>query len=658
MVNPLNPVTSNEISIASGLLIAEFASKHEIEFRVVDINEPRKADVLSYIEAQRTGTSLPQFSRILKAYFTHTSKNIQYKALVDVTEKKILSIDTLPFGVQAPHNPILLFELELFCLQHPIVLAEIEKLKLPDHLEAITDPWIYGTDDPNEKRALVQFYMYVKQKHDESNHYSLPLKFSPVFDQITKEFVRMDYLPAGLDEKTVNTQPYKIYEPVEYHPELTGIKEREGLKPLQIVQPEGPSFDVEDSDNEVNWQDWKFNVGFNAREGLILYNMTFKGEDLFYRVSLSEMTVPYGDPRRPYHRKQAFDLGDVGFGVSANSLALGCDCLGYIKYFDGVIVDPKGSPVKRPNVICMHEQDDGILFKHLNYRNEKAAIARQRVLILQTIATVANYEYIVEYVLDQTGGIDVKIRATGILSTMPIDDDIIVNWGTIVGPGVVAANHQHMLSFRFDTAIGGHTNTVMYQETKALPQDPVLNPYNVGYVTVPTYVEASGSLDQSPLENREFKIINERRINSVTKKPIAYKIYMPTAQMLMASPTSFNSKRAKFASHPYWVTKYQDDQLYAAGEFTNQSQYDTGLGIWANGQDNVRDQDVVLWATMGFTHNPRPEDFPVMPVEVHMIHIRPSGFFEKNPALDLPIPAQHSSKSVLVKNDSKSCCNI
>lgn len=656
-LHPLDPCTPDEISITSALISASLPGK-KLDFRVVDLNEPPKAAVLDYLVAEKAGTPLPYIARITKAYYTIVGVNTTYKAFVDASAKKIIKIIELPEGVQAPLNAFALAQLEEYCLKHPVVVKEVEKLKLPKGYSAICDPWIYGTDTANEKRALVQFYMYVMQNdHPETNHYSLPLKFSPVFDITTNEFVRMDYLPAGIDETFTDTQEYKVYPAVEYAPELTGIKPRPGLKPLIVEQPEGASFSTKG--NEVEWQGWTMRVGFNYREGLVLYNVKFKDNDLFYRISLSEMTVPYGDPRRPFHRKQAFDLGDIGFGASANQLSLGCDCLGSIRYFNGVVSDPKGAPVKLQNVICMHEQDDGLLFKHMNYRNNLACVGRQRVLIFQTIATVANYEYIVEYIFDQAGGIDIKVRATGILSTMPIEDDIVVPWGTIVGPGVVAAYHQHMLSFRLDAAIGGHKNTVMYQEIQTLPKDERLNPYNVGYISKPTYVEKSGHLDQNPMDHREFKIINENKINPITKKPIAYKVTMPTAQMLIADYDSFNSKRARFATHPYWVTKYRDEQLYAAGEFTNQSQADGGLGVWANGEDNVRNEDLVLWPTMGFTHNPRPEDFPVMPVEIHMIHIRPSGFFDKNPALDIPKPNQATSKSTLIAAEASSdCCKI
>ena len=47
-------------------------------------------------------------------------------------------------------------------------------------------------------------------------------------------------------------------------------------------------------------------------------------------------------------------------------------------------------------------------------------------------------------------------------------------------------------------------------------------------------------------------------------------------------------------------------------------------------------QDIVLWDTFGMTHFPRPEDWPVMPVATCGFTLRPVGFLDRNPVLDLP----------------------
>lgn len=649
----LDPVHPEEIELTSRLLTGKFTGR--LLFVVIDINEPRKADVLKVLEAQEAGRAIPPYHRVTKAYF-YDNDFKDYKALVDVTSREVVLLERMPLTSKLPLSYKSAMDLEKICFEHPKVIAELEKIGLPPDCEVRADTWIYGTDDANEFRRLVQFYFYVaKSNHPQSNHYSWPLKFSPVFDIATQELVRSDYIPSGLD-MNITSDFIKDKEVVEYHPDLTGLSPREGLKPLHVVQPEGASFQCDG--NTVHWQKWSFTIGFNYREGVILYNLKFDGRNVFYRLSLSEMTVPYGDPRPPLHRKQAFDLGDVGFGRCANELKLGCDCLGHIKYFDFYLNDDKGKPSLKAGAVCLHEQDAGLLFKHVNYRNDEATVARRRELVVQSIATVANYEYVLEFILNQAGEIDLQARATGILSTTPIDEGITVPFGTVVAPGVLAPYHQHLLSFRIDPAIDGHNNSLQVRDTVPMPIDDVFNPLGIGYVTEPKIIEKPTPLEQNVATYREFRLINEQVINKVTMTPVGYKVTLPPSQSIIAGPKAFNQKRAFFATSPFFLTRYGDDQLYAAGEFTNQSIQDHGLKEWVSSEESVRNEDIVLWATMGFTHNPRPEDFPVMPVEIHTIHLKPSGFFEKNPALDLPLSNQAVNKSTLVPGQpSEPCCS-
>lgn len=179
------------------------------------------------------------------------------------------------------------------CMKHPAVLAEIEKLQLPAGVTVCNDPWMYGTDNDTEDRRLFQCFMYmVETDHPQNNHYSLPCKFSPVFDGLTHELVRMDYLPGGGDFETTTTQPWKPVKTVQYAHDLLDEPVRTDLKPYIVQQPEGPSYSVDG--NSVYWQKWRFRVGFNAREGLVIYNVTYDNRNLFYRLAVSEMTVPYG----------------------------------------------------------------------------------------------------------------------------------------------------------------------------------------------------------------------------------------------------------------------------------------------------------------------------------------------------------------------------
>ena len=246
------------------------------------------------------------------------------------------------------------------------VLQEIEKLCLPSWLEAIPEAWGWGSDGDDDLRRQYQVYMFAREKgFPDSNHYARPLPFSPVADPVSMKVIRIDLIPTGVD---FDLKPIQAYTPTpgnEYVPEKNDV--RMDLKPLRVIQPEGTSFQVT-PDHVLTWQKWYLRLGFNYREGLVLRDIRYDGWPLFYRVSLSEMTVPYADPRPPYHRKMAFDLGDVGAGLVANNLSLGCDCLGKIMYLDGLISDPDGNPLSKENAVCIHEQDNGIGWKHTNYR--------------------------------------------------------------------------------------------------------------------------------------------------------------------------------------------------------------------------------------------------------------------------------------------------
>jgi primary-amine oxidase len=460
-------------------------------------------------------------------------------------------------------------------------------------------------------------------------------------------------MPTGVDNTVKPPPPYKVQPPNEYIPEAQKL--RTDLKPLNVIQPEGASFQVakfSEMGHTISWQKWNFKIGFNLREGMVLYDVHYDGRPLFYRLSLSDMNIPYADPRHPFHKKAAFDLGDAGAGIMANNLQLGCDCLGSIHYLSAVLNDDSGNPLDMPNVVCIHEQDNGIGWKHTNYRTGRAVVVRNRELVVQSIITVSNYEYILAFQFNQAGEIMYEVRATGILSTQPIDEGISVPFGTVVHPGVLACHHQHIFSLRVDPMIDGPFNRVVYDEAHAMPRSE-LNPHGVGYTVSETPITNSGGYDLDYDANRVFKIQNSAVKNPVNGKPVAYKIHAPPFQKMLADKESYHYKRAEFADHNIYVTSYRDDELFSGGKYTNQSRGGTGVRSWADRKDNVLDEDIVVWIQFGINHVPRIEDFPVMPVEILKVALKPVNFFEKNPALDVPPSVQSFNKSTLASLQHK-----
>jgi primary-amine oxidase len=125
----------------------------------------------------------------------------------------------------------------------------------------------------------------------DSNHYAFPLSVCPVLNTVTMKVTRIEYLPTGAGWEVKPPQPVRNIEPNEYIPEMNKL--RTDLKPLRVIQPEGASFTV--TGDIVRWQKWEFRLTFNYREGMVLHEVSYDKRPLFYRVSLSDMTVPYGE---------------------------------------------------------------------------------------------------------------------------------------------------------------------------------------------------------------------------------------------------------------------------------------------------------------------------------------------------------------------------
>ncbi|EOD48825.1 putative copper amine oxidase protein [Neofusicoccum parvum UCRNP2] len=591
-VHPFDPATAEEISSAANA-IKTLYSGIQLHFKSAGLDEPPKHAMLEFLDAEHQGRPLPLVPRciFLMWYIKRTPR--LFEGIVDVTHGKVVYHKELPRDFHGPVDRIELTEAAQAVMADEGVQKEIQRLKL-DNTTVVLDPWDYGVDGLETQERHTQVFMYMRNPRNndsDSNHYAFPLDFMVIVDLSTMKVKRIVRLPLGMT----------------------------------------------------------------------LHNLSFDGKSNFYRLSLSEMFVPYGDPRNPIYRKGAFDLGNVGAGVTANNLQLGCDCLGMIKYIDGCVISPDGTPAPRPNAICIHEVDNGIQWKHTNHRTGKAVVVRKRQLVLQTIITVANYEYIFAWYFDQSGELTFETRATGILSTQPIAADVKVPWGTRVADGVMAPYHQHLFNLRIDPAVGGHRNSFAATDSVAMPWDEQLNPLGTGYVTEETIVQRAGPVSDSVSRGRVFKILNESTTNRVSLTPIGYKLVPHRSQMLLAHAGTWHARRSEFATHPIWVTPYADRQLFPAGDYTNQGLGGHGIASWldpespyrrdrprddaAPGRAPVRDADIVVWHTYGLTHNPRVEDFPVMPAEIVQVHLKPFNFCEFNPANDVPPSTQDKNRS-------------
>jgi primary-amine oxidase len=379
-------------------------------------------------------------------------------------------------------------------------------------------------------------------------------------------------------------------------------------------------------------------VSLDPLEGIVLRDISYDGRSILRRAAVAEMVVPYGDPDPAHGWKNAFDAGEWGLGRMANSLTLGCDCLGEVTYLDAVLNDERGNANITANAICIHEEDVGILWKHLDLLTGRAEVRRKRRLVVSSIATVGNYEYGFYWYFHQDGALELEVKLTGIMSTKALATDAAEPSAPAIAPGLAAPVHQHLFCVRLDVAVDGPINEVHEVDVEALPADDS-NPWRNGFAPTATRLETEQQAQRvvDPAKSRSWRIVNPSVTNAVGR-PVAYKLLPGASPTLLAQDGSSIAARAAFATRNLWVTPYAPSERRPAGDFPNQHAGGDGLPRWTAADRSLVDTEVVVWHTFGVTHIPRPEDWPVMPVETCGFSLVPSGFFDRNPALDVPPP--------------------
>jgi primary-amine oxidase len=511
--HPLEPLTAAEVSAAAELLRAGRGLGPAARFVFVELQEPAKEAVLAWTPdvAQPREAHIVLYDR---------GERTTYDAVVSLTDGSVLSWTPLP-GVQAPIMDEEFGACENIVQADPRWQEAMRRRGIEDFSLTMIDPWASSwtgpADDPGARR-IVRPLTWLRSAPGEHG-YARPVEgVVAVVDLDAWEVVEVtDHGEVPLPPKPGNYEEPWLFE-AENVPAVSGY--RDDLKPIEITQPDGPSFTVDG--HGVSWQRWSLRIGFTPREGLVLHQLGYAGRPIVYRASLAEMYVPYGDPAPTHRFKNVFDQGEYGVGWLANSLTLGCDCVGHIHYFDGVVNDNDGGAVTIPNAVCMHEEDAGVGWKHTDFRTGAVQVRRRRRLVISTIVTVGNYEYGYFWYLYTDGAIEYEVKLTGVISTGAIAPGEQPKHGTLVAPGLYGPHHQHFFCVRLDMSVDGSLNQVVEVDSRPSPAGPD-NPHGNAWETVATVLgsEAAAARDTDAGRARYWKVQSAER-TSALGAPTAY----------------------------------------------------------------------------------------------------------------------------------------
>jgi primary-amine oxidase len=636
--HPLEPLSADEHRVAYEIVRAHFAASPDLphdnlSFPFIALHEPAK----SYV---RSWNGAANFPREATVQVMHAPSNRIWIATADLRSAKISKLESVPAGTQ-PAVTVSEFAVadELVRAYEPWAAAMRARGVDPD--DVYVDVWAPGDQTlpssvlaglPHGSRTrLLRAIAFLRggsvddyDPEQPQNPYVRPIEGVVVtIDMNRHRVVHMtDTLVRPVSSESGNAS-----------------SPRPPLKQLTVVQPNGGSFEV--TGRLVRWQNWQFYVVLHPREGLVLYDVRYDDHgtmrQIAYRLSLSEIYVPYGTPDPNWSWRTAFDVGEYNLGIYAQTLEPGRDVPDNASFFDAVFGSDTGPAEDNPNgtvdlpqSIAMYERDAGLLWTRTDPTNAMRDTRARRELVVTWNAWIGNYIYGFDWTFGMDGTIDVKVVLTGTTLNRGAGDADEVGAPVVgvddSGVRVSAPNHQHFFNFRLDMDVDGVENEAVETEVRHVP---TLNSQNA-FAAVETELTAEGFRDADPFKARHWEVVSAQRHRgyAIESDAIAVPYSAPDYEPLL---------RAAFASHSFWVTRFRDDERYAAGDFPNQGAAGAGLPAFTSPPEPLNGgNDLVVWHTIGLTHVPRPEDYPVMPSESIGFKLVPHGFFDRNPSLDAP----------------------
>ncbi len=622
--HPLMPLTEAEINTSVAIVQKERKLTEMAAFHIITLQEPDKKEVINFTPGKT-------FSRQAFLVIFERSLNQTFEAIVDLTTKKLISWQEIPRVQPAILPPE--YEMAKVAIKSDTRWQQaMQKRGITNFDQVQISCWAPGILTVEEEKAgnrlcrAISYYQGNRQ-----NHFS-----SPIEGVIVTVNLNTGQIASFIDN---GITPFS-QENWDYDVKSLG-KLLAPLKRLKILEPQGKNFQIKG--NEINWQGWNFRYLMHPREGLVLYLVNYhdgnKSRPILYRASLSEMVVPYGNPHPNWSFRNAFDVGEYNLGLLANKMEIGKQIPDNGILLDAIFANREGEPVIMPGVIGIYERDNGVLWGHYDYNTRLNYLRRSRELVMKVTTTVDNYDYSINWIFHQDGTLEVKNELTGIVlvqgtaATQASEQNFL---GQMIAKNIFGVNHQHFFNFRLDLDVDGQANSVMEMNVKGLPisqQNPLGNA--IALETTSLIKETNAVRDLDLQHSRGWMIGSADKKNNLGVAP-GYMLMPGENSIFFPVEGAKIRQKAEFATHHFWVTKYKPRELYAGGDYPNQTQPKQGLPKYIADDESLPGEDVVVWYTMGMTHVPRPEDWPVMPTHQIGFKLVPRGFFSRNPAINLP----------------------
>ncbi len=653
-VHPLDPLTADELAVVGEVLKQSSEFSKNTDFGWIQLQEPPKAIVKVY----QPGGDVP---RTAFATAIDYDRKMAFEVMVDVKARRLASVTALE-GRQPGITDDDTERARAIVDSDPAIKAALVRrgLEIPGKTSDACDMQFAAVGhDPSLDRhggRLIRV-LFASDQHAIN-------EFSPFLDGLTAivdlysgTTVELRDVPGAPTRKV----PHDIFDAKVRGP-------APAARPASPPRRERPTLAIDG--HSIAWRSWQLRFSFNVREGLVLHQIGFTHENtrrsILYRASVAEVITAYGDPSGFWSWMELFDEGVFGLGYLSTPVRPGRDVPAGAVTLSPIMPDPSKKRFSDPlkDRIYVYERDAGGL---MHYRQgDQTFHAPATELVIGFFASIGNYVYGFNWVFRQDGSFAFEAELAGEVLTKfveaascgvcealaegPGPDGESRTFaargadanGTMVHPGLVAIDHQHWFNLRLDFDIDGTDNAIMENNVPLAAATDGHGGHGEqmsdARVLTSTHTVFGKAVDAKRHTNdetsRSWTIYNPSSATK-TRRPAGYTV-TPTENTATVFPRSREREPVALTFHHLWVTPFREGQLYAGGTYPNQAKPDgtDTLYHYTNGE-SIYKKDIVVWYSLGETHVPRLEDYPVMPNVKLSVVFRPDGFFERNPVLGL-----------------------
>ncbi|KAH3835609.1 putative amine oxidase [copper-containing] [Dreissena polymorpha] len=416
------------------------------------------------------------------------------------------------------------------------------------------------------------------------------------------------------------------------------------LSPPLQYEPDGKRYSI--AGRHIDYMGWSFDVRMAITSGPQLWDVRFQGRRIVYELSLQEIAVYYSANNPAVRFADYVDSIDL-LGLKARSLVSGADCPRHSTYISAShSIESMEEPFVVDRAFCVFEHNTGTpLRRHLTSFGTTYKVyegMEDVVLVVRTINTIVNYDYIFDFVFHQNGALEVKATSTGYILTsfaFPEEED----YGFRLKDNVTGNIHHHMFHFKVDMDINGQENR--FETIEITPVDVDNTQWSTG--TNSKYSQTKIVRKQMKRESEavidydfsspKYLTFYNKNVTTTTMVPRAYRLYVQGMSKQTIRRGSGNEPSISWARHQLAVTKRKEDEprsssIYACWDAAKPV---VNFQSFLDDNEELTDQDQVAWVTMGIHHIPHMEDLPVTPtVGLDLkFFLLPYNYFDEDPAM-------------------------